>query len=533
MSEALENIPTEPFFVPKLKTVNSGVDFLNLGQVNFELMAECMPGTNNVTYYVRPYSLICWIYWTYREQLRKKEEENASLEDQHLFREKIESLHLWGHKLNNLRGTPGLGSKIPQAKDGKTSLRFKDWNRSSTNTSLSAGVQYGPSLGALTGLGFVRTVESGLYAITDIGEQLAKALDQRLKQSPYYESLLDLELLTGTEEMANDLFKYWRIDESTSEEAILFKEALRNSSSKEEDTNMGRRTRMTLLIEHTLRRYDRPATAEEIRRGIALPELIDSALEIEDGEKLGEHRMFWMFLQFRQLQRLVFESLMSWLENHLLTCDSNERAPEKAIEVALLEIEEEFEFSRSDELSSIFGGQKNIFDSRTAIAHASKIDQENSNPWVLIQELTAQCKGNSSPLPAALRGLIYLYGLKPYLEKHKSLTKWLSRGHSDRISLNHFYALVDRIKNQPLEHLIDWIFKNLIISQHFAVGTQRYDGERIRLRMYLDEDGLYPIINKRWEPFPTSDRLDAFLSLLEGCKLLSRTENDEYYLPTG
>ena len=89
---------------------------------------------------------------------------------------------------------------------------------------------------------------------------------------------------------------------------------------------------------------------------------------------------------------------------------------------------------------------------------------------------------NSSPLPAALRGLIYLYGLKPYLEKHKSLTKWLSRGHSDRISLNHFYDLVDRIKNQPLEHLIDWIFKNLIISQHLQLGTQRYDGERIRLR---------------------------------------------------
>ena len=51
--------------------------------------------------------------------------------------------------------------------------------------------------------------------------------------------------------------------------------------------------------------------------------------------------------------------------------------------------------------------------------------------------------------------------------------------------------------------------------------------------MYLDEDGLYPIINKRWEPSPTSDPLDAPLSLLEGCKLLSRTENDEYYLPTG
>ena len=116
MSEIPENISTEPFFVPKLKTVNSGVDFLNLGQVNFELMAECMPGTNNVTYYVRPYSLICWIYWTYREQLRKKGEENASLEDQHLFREKVESLHLWGHKLNKLRGTPGLGSKIPKPK---------------------------------------------------------------------------------------------------------------------------------------------------------------------------------------------------------------------------------------------------------------------------------------------------------------------------------------------------------------------------------------------------------------------------------
>jgi hypothetical protein len=99
-----------------------------------------LPGTNNATVFVRPYSLICWVYWMYREQLKKKEKGHARSEEQKLFREKIESLHLWGHKLNNLRGTPGFDSKIPQAKDGETSLRFEDWKRSATNTSLAAAV---------------------------------------------------------------------------------------------------------------------------------------------------------------------------------------------------------------------------------------------------------------------------------------------------------------------------------------------------------------------------------------------------------
>lgn len=65
-----------------------------------------------------------------------------------------------------------------------------------------------------------------------------------------------------------------------------------------------------------------------------------------------------------------------------------------------------------------------------------------------------------------------------------------------------------------------------IINQHLAVGTQRFDGQKIRLRMILEEDGLESLVGWPRQPRVTPDRLVALLSLLSSCGVVSRTGED-------
>ncbi|MET4085349.1 hypothetical protein ABID60_001055 [Bradyrhizobium sp. S3.5.5] len=46
-------LPQSAFFLPPPASENSGVDFLGLRQANLDMMAELIPGTNNVTSYKR------------------------------------------------------------------------------------------------------------------------------------------------------------------------------------------------------------------------------------------------------------------------------------------------------------------------------------------------------------------------------------------------------------------------------------------------------------------------------------------------
>ena len=47
-SSEIASLPAGPFFIEKFAPALTGVDFLNLRQVNLDLMAECLPGLNNV-----------------------------------------------------------------------------------------------------------------------------------------------------------------------------------------------------------------------------------------------------------------------------------------------------------------------------------------------------------------------------------------------------------------------------------------------------------------------------------------------------
>lgn len=87
----------------------------------------------------------------------------------------------------------------------------------------------------------------------------------------------------------------------------------------------------------------------------------------------------------------------------------------------------------------------------------------------------------------------------------------------------------DKNSKRPLEHTISILLENLILSQHFAVATNRFDGGRQRLRIIFEENGLEALVERPWQPRITADRLASSLSLLVDCGLVSYDSSSGKY----
>jgi hypothetical protein len=511
----LEKIPSSAHLVPDFKPTLAGVDFLNLRQVNLDLMGECIPGIGNATKRVRAYSLICWVYWIYNKILEKSGRPDANSEELIHFREKVESLYVWSHQLGGYTGMPGISAKAPTAKNGQVDLRFAAWKRSRANTSLEAAVQYGPSLLDLGGLGLVRKITTGIYACNPSGQKLAKALDDNLRKCPEYDFLTDLSKLSGTEEQAMSLLRYWCFEETSVAEAQIFQSILWNPDHIGEKSNRGRRANMIELLLKLLSTTSEPLDTDAIRQHLALP-----AIWHKDAlpEGMLSQSRTWLVLQLRQLQRFALESLMSWVEFQLVS--GGHQTPDQLVTTAWEQYCESKKLqptvSTRDALGHI---HKPIKDLETFQKLVSD-DPEWFSPWSLCSQLAESVTEGNALLPRAFYSLLLLKQCQPYLEADKMLSRHLEHGGSARASLAQWFRMTDRLMDRPCLELLDWTIKTLVISQHFAVGTQRYDGEKIRLRMILDEDGLEHLITRPWQPGVTPDRLAALLSLLVDCQLV-------------
>lgn len=514
----LDKIPAAPFLVPRFEPALSGVDFLNLRQTNFDLMDECMPGTGNATKVVRGYSLIAWVYWVYPRILRRMGRENAASEELVLFREKVESLYIWGHQLAGLGGIPGISSKPPKPRNDLVDLRFEAWKRSRANTSFEAAVQYGPSLLDLGGLGVLQKVASGVYVCTTAGASLGEAMDQRLRECPAYEFLTDLKRLEGTAEQAAELLPFWRFDETSQAEGDAFRTLLWSPSFADEPSARGRRSAMVELILSVLGSAADPLDLAEIRRRLAFPDSWSS--QPLAGGRLRQSRS-WLVLQLRQLQRIAVESLMSWLEGQLKA--RGHQLPDDLVHLAFEAMREEYGLEAHSTTADALEFAGEPIQNLVRLQELSDEDPDWYSPWRLAEELRyAVVDGTDNALTTGIYGLLFLYQCRPLLEEDSLLARHMERGGAARVSLAHWFRLVDRFRSQPFRHLLDWILKNFIISQHFAVGTQRFDGEKSRLRMIIDEDGLESLVDQPWQPDLTPDRLESMLSLLVSSQVIQK-----------
>jgi hypothetical protein len=184
-------LPQSAFFLPPTSSENNGVDFLGLRQANLDMMAALVPGTNNVTSYIRPFSVLSWIFWKFHGLCEQAGNDRPTSEDVRMFRERIEVLFTWGARLDDTPNIPGKRAEPPSGA-GPVALTFKAWGRVQSSTSLIAALWYGPASKTATGLGFLEPFKAGFFRPTRRGVDLAEALDGVLRTNAgLYARLLD------------------------------------------------------------------------------------------------------------------------------------------------------------------------------------------------------------------------------------------------------------------------------------------------------------------------------------------------------
>jgi hypothetical protein len=515
--------------VPRFNPGQGGVDFLGLRQVNLDLMAECIPGINNVTWSIRPYSVMCWIYWKFYHLMNEKNVVSPSEAAMIQFREKVETLFLWGHQLENLRGIPGFLAKPGEFRGGKANLSFESWDRDARNTSLQAPVQYGPSLSDRGGLGFLHKVESSFYQVSASGEALAQALDDRLRKRKAYKELIDLRSTHATEDDAKDLFAAWRVDSLDATEQKVFVESFFRESRIDELDAVGKRSAAVFLISNILRKSRNPLSQGDIRKSMAYGRLPTGKwVEISKGTSRASKK--WLLLQVRQAQRLAIESLMAWVEHRILNV--GERQSKQLVDALISNLKKTapklFAFKTPAETVESWLGQFKMLDEY--IDAALKTPSEFCI-FTLCEELEAAVRDDPEKICLPAFKLLFLIRrFHDWLSLEDEVRGYLSLGHAERISIGFWAKTFDKNSGYEFPNLVTLILNNMVLSQHFAVATNRFDGGTQRLRITIEEEGLEVLVSKPWKPDITPDRLETVLSLMAECELIKWDGDQGGYL---
>ncbi len=517
-------IPSAPFFVPPYVPKHGGVDFLGLRQSNLDMMATCLPGINNVTVYIRAFSLLSWIHWKFHALAAARGERKISTRTFGEFRERVEVLFTWGHVLNNLGGIPGTTAEPPETTDGLVSLTFSDWERSYDNTSLMAAVQYGPASKTVGGLGFLDPAGGGLYRACGEGVRLAEAIDRTISGCASTH-LLGLDVRRGTEDDARSLFFGWSVLTPTNEERAAFRKALFDDSMVGDEGEMGRRSATIALARLVLSWARRPMDLEEIRRAMVYARAPGLSPLAVPG-RLATARLRWAVLQIRQTQRLAHECLLVWLERRL---ERGDRGSEALVHAAMAALREMVSEALSDltvgDLTVLLVPRMTNFE---ALCDQAVVDEDACVFAAAARVMDALETDEDVLVVQALRAMLLCARAAELLRVEPVAERAMATGGAERVSLRHWRDTVARCWAMQVREFLLFVLEGMVLSQHFAVAANRYDGGTQRLRITIEEEGLVLLAGKHWAPALTSDRLASALALVGDCGLIKAGEDGTF-----
>lgn len=525
-------IPLEPFFLPSRSGENSGVDFLGLRQTNLDMMAEMIPSINNVTDYIRPFSLVCWVFWKFHCLCAEAGLEKPSREDINAFRERIEVLFSWGASMHQTRGRiPGTGAVPPNpSADGQYALTFKDWKRVQSSTSLIAALWYGPASKIVTGLGFLIPLpgQAGFFRVAGPGIRLAEALDKRLRSDDglYTRILATLEPVTASANDATALWQLWAPDQVLEAERDAFVAALFSEDEVgKRDTLIAKRSTTLALAMHHMSHCSAPADVSEIRRGMALS-VAQGGSQYQLSEALISTRSLWLTLQMRQLQRLSMECLLSWCEDRILTDHLRDTSA----------MAEYFE-NGWDSMEQGFSEAHNVAEMIAFLSNEAEsingfIDSVNKgwivNPFELMATIQDRFReGDPTFAPFAFSGLLLCAAFAGVAGRDSAFLRY---GGPQRLSLESLRRRMVGLGTVSVREAFQYVLEAMIVSQHFATAVNRFDGQNQRLRLTIEETGLEALVDQAWVPTVTEDRLPTLLSLAAQAGIIFAGEERSYAL---
>ncbi len=504
-------LPDGPFFVPPYKPNTGGVDFLGMRQVNLSLAFESIPGINNVTKRVRPFSVASWIFWKAHDLLDRDGESEFKKADLDRFREKIETLFTWGHMLRGVSGVPGTDSE-PPAGSGPVSLR--------------SAVQYGPATKTIGGLGFLAPSEKSVYRTTGRGVALAEAMDSQLRKRKSYRVLDMFEGSRASADQAQDLFEAWSVDKPTQKERTTLRGAYFDEGAIGTASDLGNRSSTLAMAIAILKRASTPLEAYEVREAMVSRRINGHSVSLLDRLIPAWYR--WAVLQVRQTQRLALESIFAWAEWQIIKdgVRSSESLADNAL-AALWASESPkilgltLDVTMSSLLRGVTSGHGAL-----VIGEKDELLSIFELRYLLVESVDSKC---DNAIALAIQTLLLCARITDILGNEEPARRFLARGKAERISLWHWADVIRRLSPLPLRTALLHIIENFILSQHFATAVMRFDGRTQRLRICIEEEGLCPLVSRPWRPAVSPDRLDAALALGADCGLIQVTRDGSFF----
>lgn len=520
----------QPYFVPPFRAENTGVDYLGLRQANLDLVYQFIPGINNVTKYVRPYSMLCWTAWAFAQQMIATKREHFDLGEFRAFREKVEILFNWSHRIvGTKRGLVGSDSKPPESNRGRVPLSFDGWAR---NVSWLDAVNYGPSIKADSGLGLAVSPTPGVIAVTSEGEELAKAIEERMQRSGATR-LFEPTVVSAREAEVAELHEVWNVEKPSGKERAVLRQALFEGTSHAQPEFARARAWAKELIELVLSRSKEPLSPAEVR-GCLARGLDSNGRPIKIADSLMAHSRLFQVLQIRQVQRFSHEVLFSWMERKILVESAREsetlasEATRALAAAPMLQqsqspgaaLEKYARWSRSGGGTLIAGYRDQDLD-LFALSDKIQDDLFNAGAGVLPDETVGRC----------LVALIGCAVAATELEDVEVAKRHLEVGGRARVSLAHWKRYLAERKALPWFDTLQDFIETYLLSQHLATATRRQEQGKQRLRIAIEQEGLTPLIprNLVWRPVMSPDRLGALMSLMADCGILKESEG-EYLL---
>ena len=507
--------PTErPIFVPKYRPDQGGNDFLGLRAVNTALMGECLPGINNVSQHLRPFSLIAWIFWKFYHLAGSANIKSPTSEQQRIWQEKIEVLFTWSHVLNGVQGIPGTRANAPPGP--RVPLDFASWKRKLDSTSLLAAIQYGPPAKSTYGLSFIEETESGLLRTTGNGIELAEALDHSLNGVGRRKLLQQIGKASATSSEVAELYRHWTIQKPTAREKRAFRAAFYSEADIGNGSRTAFRSATVSLLLGVLKSARVGLTVDEIRNalfhGMVLQQRTSS---VPSDLAMPWHR--WICLQVRQAQRLAMESLLGWVERRLMyTHDRDTRSMVTYIKELwdkdghILPVQ-----------GTIAGVQNKLaVDNLQKFLQRSHQSEDQSLLALMDKILQAFDANDDTHVLHALRVLFLCAEAAKHLADTGTIPADLALGGPERISLRYWLDTTDRCGDLKRDEFILLLLEQHIVSQHLSVAARRYDGGTQRLRISIEEEGMTSLVNEVLPLRVTPDRLGTALSLMSECEMI-------------
>jgi len=514
-----------PCFVRPYRPDKGGVDFLGLRQVNLDMMSNCLPGINNVTWYIRPFSMVSWIYWKFYQLTEQTGSGKATERDLRVWKEKVETLFTWSHDIKGITGIPGLSFEPPGP--GAVPLDFASWKRNAANTSLMAAVQYGPAAKTIDGLGFLFPAGRSFFQTVGEGIALAEALDRSVTRRDRSSLLKDLRPIRATAKQADGMYDAWSILEPSKPERDAFRRAFFNEAAIGDSKALGRRSTTIQLILDVLARSRGKLDVAAIRTELFLGHFTVKRSRLET-PNLTTAWLRWFILQLRQAQRLAMEGLLSWFEVRL--ADYGDRDTDAIVGQTLRVVKDSkraFRFERTPRivltrLQRLLPTLQNALDEAETEAHL--------NPLRLMEKIEEMVESRSEELaPYCLHTLFYCAAISLLLQDRTGSKSDLRHGSADRVSLAFWADTLLNWCDVEMKDFLRLLFENLILSQHFAVAARRFDGQTQRLRISIEEEGLEFLADNPFVPTVTQDRLRTALSLMSDCGLIGSDQSEQKY----